>query len=181
MKLSNHVLLFACALLLTWTVASRAQQANDATDTSGADTPPPGSTVITSDELHSDQLSHTSVFDGNVMVVGTSFNLTCDEMKVLFGKDGKVDHIIAIGNVVINQPGRVTHSGQVDYYREDDKFVLTDQPVIVDNKNQISAPKITIYRTNQTMVTEGKPTKVILVNGGIGSGTSTPPAPLPDK
>ena len=54
------------------------------------------------------------------------------------------------------------------------RFVLTDQPVIVDNKNQISAPKITIYRTNQTMVTEGKPCKVVIINGGIGSGTPAP-------
>jgi lipopolysaccharide export system protein LptA len=107
------------------------------------------------------------------MVTGSSFNMTCDEMKVLFTKDGKVDHIIATGNVVITQPGRVTHSGEVEYYRDEDKFVLTDQPLIVDNKNQISAPKITIYRTNQTMETEGKPTKVILINGGIGSGTSS--------
>jgi len=174
MNLLQRASLFTFVLLLAWTTSARAQQA-----AGDADTPPPGSTVITSDELHSDQANHTSVFTGNVMVVGTSFNLTCDEMKVLFGKDGKVDHIIASGNVVINQPGRVTHSGQVDYYREDDKFVLTDSPVIVDNKNQISAPKITIYRANQTMLTEGKPTKVILINGGIGS--STPPAPLPDN
>ncbi len=178
MNFPHRVPLFTLALLLTWTVALQAQQA---ADTSSTDAPPPGSTVITSDELHSDQANHISVFDGNVLVTGSSFNLTCDEMKVLFSKDGKVDHIIAMGNVVINQPGRITHCGQADYYREDDKFVLTDQPVILDNKNQISAPKITIYRTNQSMVTEGKPTKVILVNGGIGTNASTPPAPLPDK
>jgi lipopolysaccharide transport protein LptA len=179
MNLPYRVSLFTLLVLLTWTVSLRAQQPADTSSTDA----PPGSTVITSDELHSDQLNHTSVFDGNVLVVGTSFNLTCDEMKVLFDKEGKVDHIIATGNVVINQPGRVTHSGQVDYYREDDKFVLTDQPVIVDNKNQISAPKITIYRTTQTMITEGKPTKVILVNGGMGTGSSpsTTPGNLPDK
>jgi len=169
--------LLISVLLLTCALTAQAQTA----DPSGADTAPAGSTVITADELHSDQINHVSVFNGNVLVVGSSFNLTCDEMKVLFTKDGKVDHIVASGNVVITQPGRVTRSGQCDYYREDDKFVLTDQPVIVDNKNQISAPKITIYRTNQTMVTEGKPTKVILVNGGgmSGNGDSSAAAPVP--
>jgi len=177
MNLLHRIPFLSVVLLLAWTLASQAQTA----DASSMDTPPAGSTVITSDELHSDQLNHTSVFNGNVMVVGTNFNLTCDEMKVLFNKEGKVDHIIATGNVVINQPGRVTHSGQVDYYSVDDKFVLTDQPVIVDNKNQLSATKITIYRATQSMTTEGK-TKTILVNGGIGSSTPAPaPAPLPDK
>ena len=77
-------------------------------------------------------------------------------MTVIFTKDGKVDHIVSTGDVVITQPGRITHSGQCEYFREDDKFVLTDQPVIVDHGNQLSAPKITIYRTNQTLMTEGK-------------------------
>lgn len=171
----HRVPFLSLLLLLTWTLHPRAQTM----DTSSADTPPPGSTVITSDELHSDQSNHTSVFSGNVMVVGTNFNLTCDEMNVLFTKDGKVDHIVATGNVVITQPGRVTHSGQVEYFRDEDKFVLTDQPVIVDNKNQISAPKITIYRTNQTLVTGGGPSKLIIINGGIGSGIPAP-TPAPD-
>jgi lipopolysaccharide transport protein LptA len=169
--------LLSLVLLLAWTVALQAQTA----DTVGTDTPPPGSTVITSDELHADQLNHTSLFSGNVTVVGSSFNMTCDEMNVIFTKDGKVDHIIATGNVVINQPGRITHSGQAEYFAEDDKFVLTDQPTIVDNKNQISAPKIIIYRTSQKMVTEGKPCKVVLVNGGPGSSGSSSAAPAPQQ
>jgi lipopolysaccharide transport protein LptA len=178
MNLLNRIPLLSVVLLLAWTFPSSAQTA----DTSSPDTPPAGSTVITSDELHSDQTTHTSIFNGNVVVVGTAFNLTADEMKVMFNKDNKVDHIIATGNVVITQPGRVTHSGRVDYFQVDDKFVLTDQPVIVDHGNQLSAPKITIYRTNQTLVTEGKPCKTILVNGGIGSSTPTStPAPLPQQ
>jgi lipopolysaccharide transport protein LptA len=173
----HRISLLTFLLLLAWIPASNAQQAG----ADDANTPPPGSTVITSDELHSDQANHTSVFTGNVMVTGTSFNLTCEEMKVLFGKDGKVNHIIATGNVVITQPGRVTHSGQVDYYSDDDKFVLTDSPMIIDNKNQLSATKITIYRTTQTMSTEGK-AKVVLINGGIGSSDAgTPTTPLPTK
>ena len=175
MNPSHRVPLLSLVLLLAWTLSPRAQQA---ADTSGADTPPPGSTVITSDELHSDQANHTSIFTGNVLVVGTNFNLTCAEMKVLFTKDNKVDHIIATGNVVITQPGRVTHSGQAEYFRDEDKFVLTDQPIIVDNKNQLSAPKIIIYRTDQRLETEGR-SKTILINGAIGS-TPTP-APAPDN
>ena len=171
MNLLHRVPLLTLVLMLAWATSPRAQQA---ADTSDATTPPPGSTVITADELHSDQLNHTSVFNGNVIVVGTNFNLTCDEMNVLFTKDGKVDHIIATGNVVINQPGRVTHSGQVDYYREDDKF-CPDRPAR-DRAGQEPdlRPENHHLQSSQTMITEGKPTKVVLVNGGFSSGTSTP-------
>ncbi len=141
-----------------------------------ASTPAPGSTVITSDELHVDEGSHTAIFTGNVLVVGTNFNLKCQEMTVLSSKDNKIDHIIAKGDVVIVQPDRIAHCGQADYFHDEDKFVLTDQPSIIDNKNQIEAPKITIYRTTQQMITDGR-TKTTIVQG-IGSGTpAAAPAP----
>jgi len=133
-----------------------------AQDTNAADTPPPNSTVITSDELRMDKESNTAVFTGNVLVVGTNFNMKCQEMTVFFTKDSKVDNILSKGDVVIQQPGRITHSGQAQYFHDEDKFVLTDQPTILDNKNQISAPKIIIFRTKQSLLTEGR-TKTTLV------------------
>ena len=166
MKFLSHFLLPSFLALTVWNASLQAQDAS---------TPAPGSTVITSDELHVDQESHTAVFTGNVLVVGTNFNLKCQEMTVLFTKDSKVDHITAKGDVVIEQPGRISHCGQAEYFHDEDKFVLTDQPSIIDNKNQIEAPKITIYRTTQQMVTDGR-TKTMLVQG-IGSGTPPPPTP----
>lgn len=178
MNLSYRIPLLFPILLLACALAAQAQTS----DSGATEAPPPGSTVITSDELHSDQLNHVSTFTGSVIVTGSSFNMTCDEMKVLFTKDGKVDHIIATGNVVITQPGRITHSGQCEYFREDDKFVLTDQPEIVQDKNKLSAPKIIIYRTTQTLETEGKGSRTVLGNGGLGAGpSSAPAAPLPNK
>lgn len=144
------------------------------TGNSGSDTLAPGSTVITSDELRSDQQAHTSAFTGKVVVVGTNFKMTCQEMTVYFSKDNKVDHIVATGDVVITQPGRITHSGQAEYFRDDDKFVLTDQPMILDNKNQIEAPIITIFRTKQTLITSGGKSKVTMAPDNV-----TPTTPLP--
>jgi len=139
-------------------------------DSNAADTPPPNSTVITSDELRMDQENHTAVFTGNVLVVGTNFNMKCQEMTVFFTKDSKVDNILSKGDVVIEQPGRISHSGQAQYFHDEDKFVLTDQPTILDNKNQISAPKIIIFRTKQSLLTEGR-TKTTLIQD---IGTSPP-------
>lgn len=155
-------------LLLACLPSLRAQTA----DSLAPETPPPGSTIVNSDELRVDQVNHTAVFSGNVIVTGTNFNLTCEEMTVIFTKDSKIDNIVAKGSVVITQPNRVSHSGQAQYFRDEDKFVLTDQPTILDNKNQIWAPVITIFRTKQSMFTTGR-TKTELVNGN-GIPNSTP-------
>ena len=172
----NRLSRLALPLLLSLVAWAAPSQARDigAADSTPA---PSGSTVITSDELRSDQNTHISVFTGNVFVVGNNFNLTCQEMTVVFDKDNKVDNITATGNVIITQPDRIAHCGQAQYFRDDDKFILTDQPVIVDSKkNQIEAPRIIIYRTKQLMITEGGRSKTTLPNnGGIGSPDSTPP------
>jgi lipopolysaccharide transport protein LptA len=169
-----HLSLLLFAVLLLASVPARAQ-----TDDAGNETPPPpGSTVITSDELHSDQANHQSVFTGNVIAVGTNFHLTCQEMTVFFTNDNKVDQIVAIGDVVITQPERVTHCGHAVYTRSADTFVLTDQPRILDNGNQASGTQITINRTTQKMTIDHGRSTIIL---GAESMKSASPAPAPTE
>jgi lipopolysaccharide export system protein LptA len=144
---------------------------------------PPGGTLITSDELRSDQSAHTSVFTGNVIVLGENFRMTCQEMTVYFTNDNKVDHIVSTGDVVITQPDRVTRCGHAEYFHDEDKFILTDQPHILDHENQISAPRITIFRTKQMMITDGGRSTVVLPQQAAANSTdsTTPPPPTPDK
>lgn len=172
MKLSHLFLLSALALL----VAAMPLPAQTDDDTTPA---PPGSTVITSDELHSDQQSHQSVFTGKVIAVGTNFRMTCQEMTVFFTNDNKVDRIVSTGDVVITQPNRVTNCGHAEYFRDEDKFVLTDQPRILDGKNQYISPVITIYRSSQKIEMKGGRTNVIL--GPDTMSTPAAPSSLPTK
>jgi lipopolysaccharide transport protein LptA len=148
------------------------QTADDAGDAAT----PHGATVITSDELHSDQASHVSVFTGKVVVVGNQFRMSCQEMTVNFTKDNKVDTIVATGDVVINQPDRVTHCGRADYFHDEDKFVLTDQPTILDHKNQISGPEIIIFRTTQKMIVKGGRSTTVISNENMGTPQAPPPS-----
>jgi lipopolysaccharide transport protein LptA len=143
-------------------------------DTEG-ETVPVGSTVITSDELHMDDVTHIAVFTGNVVTTGTNFSMKCQEMTVNFDKGGKVDTITAKGNVVIVQPGRITHCGQAVYFHDDDKFILTDQPIINDNGKMLSAPKIIIYRGRQSLSTEGKSTMVIPEGSALSNPSTANP------
>jgi lipopolysaccharide transport protein LptA len=175
MKLtSRHYLLLVVLVLVVGMISSQAQDPAPA-DASAQSTPASGNTIITSDELRMDQGAHTAVFSGNVIVTGTNFKMTCQEMTVTFTTDSKVDTITAKGNVVIIQPGRTTHSGQAQYFHDEDKFVLTDSPVINDNGNEVSAPKIIIYRTKQSFYTDG-PTKTVIQQGHGIDASSPPPA-----
>jgi lipopolysaccharide transport protein LptA len=167
---SLHLFPFLCVALLIASVPLPAQT----TDDSDTETPPPpGSTVITSDELHSDQQNHVSIFTGNVVTVGQNFRMTCQEMTVNFTNDNKVDTIIATGDVIITQPDRVTHCGRAEYFKDDDKFDLTESPVILDHKNTVSGPEIIIFRTTQKMIVQGGRSRTIISNASMGAA----PAP----
>ena len=161
---------FLCVVLLMAGTPLPGQNADD----SDAETPPPpGSTVITSDELHSDQNTHISIFTGNVMVIGANFRMTCQEMTVYFTKDNKVDRIVSTGDVIITQPNRVTHCGHAEYFHDDDKFILTDQPIIYDGKNTVYGPEIDIFRTTQKMIVKGGRSHVVLGPDSMSSSTSS--------
>ena len=148
-----------------------AQTADDSDDETP---PPPGSTTIDSDELHSDQNTHVSVFTGRVVVLGTNFRMTCQEMTVTFTNDNKVDKIVSTGDVIITQPDRITHCGHAEYFHDSDMFVLTDQPVILDHKNTVSGPEIDIFRTTQKMVVKGGRSHIILGPDSMGSPNPSP-------
>jgi lipopolysaccharide transport protein LptA len=170
MKLSRFLLGLALLAATAWRLPAQTPDAG-ALDADAA--VPPGATVINSDELRMDQAGHTAVFTGNVVVLGANFKMNCEEMTVFFTSDSKIDNIVAKGNVIINQPGRITHCGQAQYFHDEDKFILTDQPDILQNGDEIRAPKITIYRTKQTMETEGRTQTTIIDKGGssaLGGG-----------
>lgn len=172
--------LFYCLFLLALVAWPPVEAQN--TDDTEAPAPPPGNTVITSDELHSDQNTHISVFTGNVVVVGTNFKLTCHEMTVFFTTANKVEKMVSTGDVIITQPGRVTHCGHAEYFHDEDKFILTDQPTILDNKQTLSSSIITIYRTTQKLVTGGGRTTVTIPSESMGSNktsSSTSPSTTP--
>jgi lipopolysaccharide transport protein LptA len=144
----------------------------------GSDALAPGTTDIHSQELQMDEVTHIAVFTGNVVTSGTNFKMTCHEMTVNFDKGGKIDTIVAKGDVVIVQPGRITHCGQAVYHKDEDMFDLTDRPTINDNGKTIAAPEIIIHRTSQSLQTRG-PSRLIIPEGS--GALSNKPAAGPAK
>ena len=174
MKLPLPVPFLSIVLFMAW-----APLPAQTTDDSTTETPPPGSTVIYSDEGHFDQNTHINVFTGNVVVIGTNFKMTCQEMTVYSTKDNKVDRIVSTGDVIITQPDRVTHCGHAEYFHDTDTFVLTDQPVILNGKDEVHGTRITIERTTQKMTVDGGRSTFILGPGSMGS--PEPPPSTDDK
>ena len=165
---------YLLAVMLLLTPAAALAQVPLPDDTSTDAQPPLGSTLIMSDELHSDQGSHQSIFTGNVVVVGQNFRMTCQEMTVFFTTDNKVSKIVAVGDVIITQPDRVTHCGHAEYYQNTDTFVLTQEPEILDNNNDVKSTRITINRQTQQMQTDGGRTTVTIRNSGMGAAPLSP-------
>lgn len=112
-------------------------------------------TVITSDSLDMVSGDETSEFHfkGNVSVVGTNLNLSSDELLVTAIKIGdadatvssssRVNKIIAIGNVKVNQEGRTAESGRAEFFPEDKTVLLTEDPVVTEGDRRVSGDKIT--------------------------------------
>jgi lipopolysaccharide transport protein LptA len=171
---------FQNSLILALTLLVGAPLGAQVTDDTDADSQPPaGSTLITSDELHSDQVTHQSIFTGKVVVLGQNFHMTCQEMTVFFTNDNKVSKIVATGDVVITQPDRVTHCGHAEYYQDSDTFDLTEEPVILDHKNTYRSAEIIIDRKSQKITMKGGRTYVTIPNENMGPATTTPTAADP--
>jgi len=73
---------------------------------------------------------------------------------------GKIDHIIASGQVVVIQPGRRATGDQLVYTTFDDKFVLTGGPPSIFDAEQgkITGVSLTLFRHDGRVVVEGNNT-----------------------
>ena len=80
-------------------------------------------------------------------------------MQALAGT-GKIDHIIASGQVVIVQPGRRATGDQLVYTTAEDKFVLTGgPPSIFDAEHgKITGVSLTLFRHDGRVLVEGNNT-----------------------
>lgn len=84
-----------------------------------------------------------AIFTGNVTVTGTDMKLTCDRLDVLAERLGdkkatigayeKFKSLIAVGKVHIVQGEREAHCGRAEVYPRDDKIILYEKPVVIDN------------------------------------------------
>jgi len=129
----------------------------------------PVSVAIRSSGLTYTDSQRQAHFDGEVVVRSSDVTITANQADAFLearGKNqqlksstpaGKLDQIVAQGNVVITQPGRRATGDKLVYDAQDDKFVLTGgSPSIFDAEHgKITGVSLTFYRRDDTVQVEG--------------------------
>jgi lipopolysaccharide export system protein LptA len=126
----------------------------------------PRPTEIKSDmlDMKSTDTETTSVFTGNVVVIGTGVKMTCDRLEVVaFRKGdpkatiGKIENfksLIATGNVNMLQGGREAAAGRAEVLPGEDKVILSGSPVIKDHDtNTVATGDVLVLHRGQRQIT----------------------------
>jgi lipopolysaccharide export system protein LptA len=129
----------------------------------------PQTTVIESDgpgEMISTDTETTITFRDNVRVTGTNMKLTCDYLEVVvvrtgdktatLGKLDKFRSMLATGNVRMIQGEREAACGRAEVRPEEEKVILSGNPVVVDHdqNTRIAGEKITMLRGQRKVEVE---------------------------
>lgn len=133
---------------------------------------------VTSDRLSYVDSDRKAVFSGNVLVKAEDTTINADHVDVILLPKGaqqeaqgasQLDHIVAQGDIHIQQAGRKAVGNQLVYTAADDKMVLTGteghRPSIFDaERGEISGDSLTFFTH------DGR----VLVGSGETSQTQTP-------
>jgi lipopolysaccharide export system protein LptA len=136
--------------------------------------PDTGPVAITSAKLTYADAERKAHYEGGVIAKGTSFTATASTMdayllprsqsssnQALAGPisgPGQLDHIVAKGNVVVEQPSRRAQGQTLVYTAADDKFVLTGGPpsIFDAERGKITGVSLTFFRADDRVLVEGK-------------------------
>ncbi len=112
--------------------------------------------IITSNRMEGEQLGEKVTFIGNVRLKKEGMTLQSDSMVVYYDAGSKdIKQIDASGNVIVRKDGRVAMSNNAFYYSRDEKIVLTGDPRIIENDNELGGKKITLFMRNDHSLVEG--------------------------
>jgi lipopolysaccharide export system protein LptA len=118
-----------------------------------------------------DRLAH---YEGGVVAKGTSFTASSNTMDAYLlprsqtsgnqslaghtSEPSQLDHIVAHGNVVVQQPTRRAQGENLVYTAADDKFVLTGgSPSIFDaERGKVTGVSLTFFRADDRVLVEGE-------------------------
>ncbi len=128
-------------------------------------------------------------FSGHVHLVKGTLRLTSEDLVVYLRKAGKgktlmeetgqgsstqrVETMVATGHVIIRTPRRTAYAGRAVYVESAHLFVLTKDPVVIQNGDRMSGSRITFFTRMNKSVIQGH-SLMLLDSGGSGQSASTP-------
>ncbi|HOP48487.1 MAG TPA: lipopolysaccharide transport periplasmic protein LptA [Desulfobacteraceae bacterium] len=128
--------------------------------------------IIKANTLEVIETSKQIIFTGEVNAKKEDFVIDCQKMVVHYknrpaldrseGVDTSIEKIIATGKVRITraQGGEATANEAV-YYPQDEKIVLSDNPVVVQGKDFVEGDRITIFLKENRSVVESEEDKKV--------------------
>lgn len=124
-------------------------------------------TSIVSDRLEMEMKGQWNVFNfyKNVELTSKEMHATCDRLRIVSRKSEGSDtlemegvkRITAVGNVRIEQDGRVATGGKAEIFPKEGKIVLEENPVVVDKHGEVTGHRIVFYRGSNKAHVEGGP------------------------
>jgi lipopolysaccharide export system protein LptA len=114
-----------------------------------------------------DRLAH---YEGGVVAKGNNFTASSNTMDVYLvprsqtsnnqslAGSGQLDHLVAKGNVVVQQPTRRAEGKTLIYTASDDKFVLTGGPpsIFDAERGKVTGVSLTFFRGDDRVLVEGE-------------------------
>jgi len=124
---------------------------------------------VTSNKLTYTDSERKAHFEGNAVAKWTDLTITSTQMDAFFQRadqnptgqatsnTGKLERMVAKGNVVVVQPKRQATGDQLVYTTVDDKFVLTGGPPSIFDAEQgkITGVSLTLFRHDDRVLVEG--------------------------
>lgn len=112
--------------------------------------------VVTSRSMEADKLGDIVTFSGDVVLKKEAMTLNADTLVVYYdGASKGVREIEALGNVVVWQEGRVALANKAVYHSSDERIVLTGDPRVIENENQVGGERITLFMRDERSIIEG--------------------------
>ena len=121
---------------------------------------------IASDRMEANQNDKTVLFEGHVVVQQDDLTITGKRLKVYSSealKDGaaqsamvdKIDRIEMEGDVTISQKDKVATAQRAVYYHQEQKIVLSGQPMVTQGEDRIQGRLITLLLAEGKSIVEG--------------------------
>jgi lipopolysaccharide export system protein LptA len=135
-----------------------------------APTPGDSPVAITSARLTYADAERLAHYEGGVVAKGTGFTTSASTLDAYLlprsqtssnqplAGPGQLDHMVAQGNVVVQQPSRRAEGKTLVYTAADDKFVLTGGPpsIFDAERGKITGVSLTFFRGDDRVLVEGE-------------------------
>jgi lipopolysaccharide export system protein LptA len=137
---------------------------------------------ITSDNMEADNKRKTVVFIGRVKAIQGDMTLYCDRLIIFYieaktpakpaagapdkpagggglfdtgGSGRQIKHITALGHVKLVQKNKVAMGRRADFFRRENRVVLSGEAKVWDGRNTLTGQRITVYLDEDRSIVEG--------------------------